>query len=105
MTCSKCGEAAPADAWFCPRCGSSMTPGCTGCGTPLIEGARFCSVCGTPAPASGPATTDTGIPRAAHSVSERRLVTVLFADLVGFTTLAESRDAEAVRELLSRYFE
>jgi class 3 adenylate cyclase len=32
-------------------------------------------------------------------------VTVLFADLVGFTTLAESRDAEAVRELLSRYFE
>ena len=33
------------------------------------------------------------------------MVTVLFADLVGFTTLAESRDAEAVRELLSRYFE
>ena len=32
-------------------------------------------------------------------------MTVLFADLVGFTTLAESRDAEAVRELLSRYFE
>jgi class 3 adenylate cyclase/tetratricopeptide (TPR) repeat protein len=39
------------------------------------------------------------------AVSERRLVTVLFADLVGFTTLAESRDAEAVRDLLSRYFE
>jgi len=37
------------------------------------------------------------------AVSERRLVTVLFADLVGFTTLAESRDAEAVRDLLSRY--
>jgi len=32
-------------------------------------------------------------------------VTVVFADLVGFTTLAESRDAEAVRDLLSRYFE
>jgi class 3 adenylate cyclase/tetratricopeptide (TPR) repeat protein len=32
-------------------------------------------------------------------------VTVLFADLVGFTTLSESRDPEAVRELLSRYFE
>jgi class 3 adenylate cyclase/tetratricopeptide (TPR) repeat protein len=38
-------------------------------------------------------------------VAERRLVSVLFADLVGFTTLSESRDAEAVRELLSRYFE
>ena len=37
--------------------------------------------------------------------AERRLVSVLFADLVGFTTLSESRDAEAVRELLDRYFE
>ena len=37
--------------------------------------------------------------------AERRLVTVLFADLVGFTTLAEGRDAEDVRELLTAYFE
>ncbi|HJT38459.1 MAG TPA: adenylate/guanylate cyclase domain-containing protein [Actinomycetota bacterium] len=36
---------------------------------------------------------------------ERRLVSVLFADLVGFTTLSESRDVEEVRELLSRYFD
>jgi len=36
---------------------------------------------------------------------ERRLVSVLFADLVGFTTLSESRDAEEVRDLLSRYFD
>ena len=36
---------------------------------------------------------------------ERRLVSVLFADLVGFTPLSENRDAEEVRELLSRYFE
>jgi class 3 adenylate cyclase/predicted ATPase len=38
-------------------------------------------------------------------VAERRLVSVLFADLVGFTTLAEGRDAEDTRELLSRYFD
>jgi class 3 adenylate cyclase/tetratricopeptide (TPR) repeat protein len=38
-------------------------------------------------------------------VSERRLVAVLFADLVGFTTLSEHRDPEEVRELLSMYFE
>jgi class 3 adenylate cyclase/tetratricopeptide (TPR) repeat protein len=37
-------------------------------------------------------------------VAERRLVSILFADLVGFTTLAEGRDAEETRELLSRYF-
>jgi class 3 adenylate cyclase/tetratricopeptide (TPR) repeat protein len=38
-------------------------------------------------------------------VAERRLVSVLFADLVGFTTLSEGRDSDEVRELLSRYFE
>jgi class 3 adenylate cyclase/tetratricopeptide (TPR) repeat protein len=39
------------------------------------------------------------------ALSERRLVTVLFADLVGFTTLSEHRDPEEVRELLSQYFD
>ena len=38
-------------------------------------------------------------------VAERRLVSVLFADLVGFTTLSKNRDAEEVRELLTRYFD
>ena len=37
--------------------------------------------------------------------AERRLVSVLFTDLVGFTSLAEHRDAEEVRELLTRYFD
>jgi class 3 adenylate cyclase/tetratricopeptide (TPR) repeat protein len=41
----------------------------------------------------------------APPAAERRLVSVLFADLVGFTTVSENRDAEEVRELLSRYFE
>ena len=39
------------------------------------------------------------------AVAERRLVSVLFADLVGFTTRSEDRDPEETRELLSRYFE
>ncbi len=38
-------------------------------------------------------------------MAERRLVSVLFADLVGFTALSEARDSEEVRELLSKYFE
>jgi class 3 adenylate cyclase/tetratricopeptide (TPR) repeat protein len=38
-------------------------------------------------------------------VAERRLVSVLFADLVGFTTASEARDAEDTRELLTRYFD
>jgi len=43
--------------------------------------------------------------RAEGHIAERRLVTVLFTDLVGFTPFAEERDAEEVRETLSRYFE
>ncbi len=45
-----------------------------------------------------------GTPSAAP-VAERRLVTVLFADLVGFTSLSEPADPEDVRELLSKYFD
>ena len=54
--------------------------------------------------AGGYAGTSHAAPASAPS-AERRLVSVLFADLVGFTTLSEGRDAEDVRELLSRYFE
>ena len=38
-------------------------------------------------------------------LAERRLVSVLFADLVGFTTLSEHRDPEETRDLLSHYFD
>jgi predicted ATPase/class 3 adenylate cyclase len=38
-------------------------------------------------------------------IAERRLLSVVFADLVGFTALSELRDAEQTRDLLSRYFE
>src|SRR5205085_3878088 len=64
-------------------------------------GMRFCGECGSP-------LTDEGAPPAAAppaKAAERRLVSVLFADLVGFTPLSESRDPEEVRELLSRYFD
>ena len=51
------------------------------------------------------ATAAEAAPAQTAPAAERRLVSVLFADLVGFTTLSESRDAEDVRELLSRYFD
>jgi class 3 adenylate cyclase/tetratricopeptide (TPR) repeat protein len=51
---------------------------------------------------TGPAAVRAGLPPA---VAERRVVTVLFADMVGFTALSEGRDAEAVRELLTQYFD
>ncbi|HET7702827.1 MAG TPA: zinc-ribbon domain-containing protein, partial [Candidatus Limnocylindrales bacterium] len=111
MICSQCGGSAPDSARFCPHCGTSLEAACAACGTSLVAGARFCAQCGTPVAASAtgpgaarPAAAD-GDPERLAGVAERKVVSVLFADLVGFTTLAEGRDHEAVRELLSRYFD
>jgi class 3 adenylate cyclase/tetratricopeptide (TPR) repeat protein len=61
---------------------------------------KFCGECGTP-------LTGAAAPAAASPTpaAERRLVSVLFADLVGFTAASEGRDAEETRELLTRYFD
>ena len=59
---------------------------------------------GAPNSAATPAVGSAGAPPSS-GVAERRLVSVLFNDLVGFTTLSEDRDAEETRELLSRYFD
>ncbi|HLX35836.1 MAG TPA: adenylate/guanylate cyclase domain-containing protein [Candidatus Limnocylindrales bacterium] len=112
MVCSNCGATNPAASKFCSECGTPLSQNCAACGSPLASGARFCSNCGTPTSAA----TGSVIPRTAPAtpapasgngaaVAERRLVSVLFADLVGFTTLAEGRDAEETRDLLSGYFE
>ncbi len=74
---------------------------CVACGVELVPGARFCSACAAPQPGS-PATV---APSAPQPVASRRITSVLFGDLVGFTALSESRDQEDVRELLSGYFE
>jgi class 3 adenylate cyclase len=77
-----------------------MTAGCPACGASNPPGNRFCGACGTALVQAAPAP----LGGAARPVAERRLVTVLFADLVGFTTWSEARDAEEVRETLTRYF-
>jgi class 3 adenylate cyclase/predicted ATPase len=76
--------------------------GCPTCGAENPPGKRFCGDCGAALDQLAVAGTPNSIPAPA---AERRLVSVLFADLVGFTTLSEGRDAEEVREFLSRYFE
>src|SRR2546430_2123479 len=106
MGCTACGAENRAGARFCRSCGSSLESVCPSCGTPAESGQAFCDSCG--ARLAGTASAPVApVPASAQStpVAERRLVSVLFADLVGFTTLSESRDAEDARELLSRYFE
>src|SRR3954470_5300431 len=100
MTCSACDTENRPGARFCRGCGSPLEDRCPTCGAAVEAGQRFCDGCGT---ALGVEPAERG--QRGEPVAERRLVSVLFADLVGFTTLSESRDAEEVRELLSRYFD
>ncbi len=67
---------------FCPNCGQSVP-----------AGARFCPGCATP-------LSSTGEPS-----EERKLATVLFADLVGSTELADSQNPERTRALLNRFYD
>ncbi|HET7182031.1 MAG TPA: adenylate/guanylate cyclase domain-containing protein [Candidatus Limnocylindrales bacterium] len=120
MNCPTCGTFNEPGRKFCGECGTRLAAVCPSCGTPNSAGTKFCGECGTPmADAATPAGAGTGagagvgpagagLPSAARGgvpVAERRLVSILFADLVGFTTLSEGRDPEEVRELLSRYFD
>ena len=109
MRCRACEGETPDGKRFCQHCGEPLAALCAVCGSRLGTG-RFCADCGSPvgdrntAPASGADRSDEPRP-GFNPVAERRLCSILFVDLVGFTPLAEKRDAEEIRELLSLYFE
>ena len=108
LTCPGCGTSNEEGRKFCAECGTRLAVACSVCGTVNAAGTKFCGECGSAlADVAAPATLQR-VPEvsvAAAPVAERRLVSVLFVDLVGFTTASEQRDAEDTRELLSRYFE
>jgi class 3 adenylate cyclase len=66
-------------------------PACAVCGYEAAQAFKFCPECGAAVTANGP--------------EQRKVVTVLFCDVVGSTALGESTDPEALRALLARYFE
>src|SRR5438477_6963360 len=65
---------------------------CAACGAALPEAARFCPTCSAPAEAS-------------PDERERKLATIVFADLVGSTELGASQDPERTRALLDRFYD
>jgi class 3 adenylate cyclase/tetratricopeptide (TPR) repeat protein len=101
VSCSNCATENKPGRRFCVECGGPLAAACPVCAAAVEPGEKFCGSCGSPLGSSnlpdGPAPRQTG--------AERRLVSVMFADLVGFTSLAEGQDAEETRELLSSYFE
>jgi hypothetical protein len=100
--CPSCGTENREGRKFCSECGTALARACPSCGAANEPGEKFCGECGTTL--TSPAATSAA-PQTAAPAAERRLVSVLFADLVGFTSLSEGSDAEDVRELLSRYFD
>ncbi len=91
LTCLTCGHANREAARFCSVCGASLSAACRACGADLVAGARFCDACGAPV--------------SAEAAESRKVLTVVFADLVGSTALQERFDAESIRRVMSRFYD
>ena len=118
MQCNACGHSNRDAARFCEQCGAKLALACLDCGAEVGAGAKFCDACGTPVAAPRARTEDQSLLdstpqhiadaiRRDHSAmeGERRVVTVLFADAVGHTTISEKLDEEDVYGLMQGCFE
>ena len=90
-TCRSCGATTAEGARFCPTCGADLGSACSTCGTVLPPGASFCPNCGA------------AVAPASRAGEERRLVTIVFADVTGSTELGERLDPERFREVMQAY--
>jgi class 3 adenylate cyclase/tetratricopeptide (TPR) repeat protein len=135
MRCPACQTDNPASNRFCDQCGTALEARCPECQAPLRPGARFCGACGhrlaavPEAPAEAPRPSapapaalsqeresrlraytpkhlaDKVLKARSALEGERRVVTVLFADVAGFTSLAEKLDPEEVHRVIEGCFE
>ena len=121
MWCSTCGAENPDGHHFCDTCGQSLLQRCSQCGTSGRPGARFCGQCGASLGEPPAASSAAGgeAPRGAYTPKhladsvltarsaiegERRRVTVLFSDMVSFTSLTEQSDPEDVHQIMNHCF-
>ena len=92
VVCQACGSENPDAARFCSHCGRALGAGpetCVSCGAELPPDARFCPAC--------------GMRHERAEEAERRLVTVLFADITDSTPLGEALDPEDLNDVLGMY--
>ncbi len=102
MLCAACNATLAEGSRFCAACGAPVAPRCPGCGAEASPADKFCAACGAglggdarpSTPAAAPA------PQRQSTEGERRHVTVLFADMEGYTTLAEKLGEEDTYTLM-----
>jgi class 3 adenylate cyclase/tetratricopeptide (TPR) repeat protein len=128
MACAACGTENDAGRRFCGECGAPLTARCPRCGTLNAPAMKFCGECGTPlgvpmapvtpavleSPYDPSAGLERLIPREfaerlratrGRVEPERRLVTILFCDIKGYTAMAQALDPEDVLEIVNGAFE
>ncbi|MBA3300426.1 MAG: AAA family ATPase, partial [Thermoleophilaceae bacterium] len=98
-TCASCSTENPVQARFCMSCGSALERRCPTCGAVPPPQAKFCMDCGNSLE-EGAGDPQPSAPERPALAEERRRVSVLFADLSGFTPLAEKMDPEVVKSLV-----
>ena len=115
MKCSNCSFENSKDSKFCENCGQPFEQACPNCRQPVSANARFCKNCGFNLTSALPSAAKlatlqqaTPMPMQEKILStrkqiegERKLVTVLFTDIVGSTALAEKLDPEEWGEIVS----
>ena len=116
MPCPSCRAENPPGSRYCAQCGVEIAAPCSACGASNPVGSRYCTQCGAalamtaPPPRAGQwrpsrAPNDTTVPSLPSLAGEqRRTVTVVFADIVGFTSLADRLDPEVVRDVTAACF-
>ena len=91
IRCPSCGTPNPEGQRFCGLCGADLVRECPACSTENPPTSLFCGSCGT---RLGPMSQ-----RSVRMREERRLATVMFVDVSGFTAMAEQMDPEDVKAL------
>ena len=93
LNCPTCSAENASGQRFCTACGSSLGSACPACGVTNTSDARFCGSCGL---SLGPSAET-------EHVEERKIVSVLFVDLVDFTARSDRADPEDVSAALRPY--
>ena len=119
MHCPKCQCVNPEGKKFCRECGSKLRLPCPQCAAEILSSDKFCAECGhaLKEPAETPAINyskpqaytpkflaDKILANRSALEGERKLVTVLFADIANYTAMSEQLDPEEVHQIMDGCF-